>query len=105
MRGVFSDFATGTSIPSQPRLLPRYALILRRWPKSTRRLLKELQATGELWPEDVLEMKHLYPNWVVALWSHKVALSCAFKKWYGPTNGAEVSHHKPEIQLSRWHPL
>jgi len=52
MRGVFSDFATGTSIPAQPRLLPRYTLILRRWKRAP---LNPFEANVRFGPEvDVL---------------------------------------------------
>jgi hypothetical protein len=77
----------------------------RRFFKSTSQLANDLISAGELLPERVLEMEHLYPNWVVALWVRKATLSRAFKKWYEPANGPVVSHHKPEIQLPRRHPL
>ena len=48
----FSDFATGTSIPAQPRLLPRYTLILRRWKRVP---LNPFEANVRFGPEvDVL---------------------------------------------------
>jgi hypothetical protein len=78
---------------------------VRRLFKSTRQLADDLISAGELLPERVLEMEHLYPKWVVGFWMREAALSSAFQKWSGAASSRVIPEPKPETQLPRRHPL